>query len=111
LEIALGRKYKDQIALVAPPDIVGISLTLMANKAWGGGDYRKSVETGIAKLAEMAPNAELEPGARSVPSSSGSGGARRGWNARGQLYSGMSQGKLGVAIPSESCSRSITCAW
>jgi len=96
-------KYKDQIALVAPPDIVGISLTLMANKAWGGGDYRKSVETGIAKIAEMAPNV-LSWNPAPDPYTfiiQGQAALGVGWNARGQIYSGQSNGKLAVSIPSE----------
>jgi putative spermidine/putrescine transport system substrate-binding protein len=102
-KVLWDEKYKDQIALVAPPDIVGISLTLMANKTWGGGDYRKSVETGIAKIAEMAPNV-LSWNPAPDPYTfiiQGQAALGVGWNARGQLYSGMSQGKLGVSIPSE----------
>lgn len=94
---------KDRIALVAPPDIVGISFTLMANKAWGGGDYKKSVETGIAKIAEMAPNV-LSWNPAPDPYTfiiQGQADIGVGWNARGQLYSANSNGKLAVAIPSE----------
>ena len=96
-------KYKDRIAVTAPPDIVGISFTLMANKAWGGGDYRKSVETGLAKIAEMAPNV-LSWNPTPDPDTfitQGQAKVAVGWNARGQIYSAASGGKLAVAIPSE----------
>jgi putative spermidine/putrescine transport system substrate-binding protein len=102
-KVLWDNKYKDQIALVAPPDIVGISLTLMANKTWGGGDYRKSVEVGIDKLAEMAPNV-LSWNPAPDPYTfiiQGQAALGVGWNARGQLYAAKSEGKLGVAIPTE----------
>jgi putative spermidine/putrescine transport system substrate-binding protein len=95
--------YKDRIAITAPPDIVGISFTLMANKAWGGGDYRKSVETGIAKIAEMAPGV-LSWSPAPDPYTfviQGQADLAVGWNARGQIYAAGSGGKLAVAIPSE----------
>ena len=96
-------KYKDRIAITAPPDIVGISFTLMANKTWGGGDYRQSVETGIAKIAEMAPrvlswNPTPDPYTFVIQ---GQADLAVGWNARGQFYSAQSSGRLAVAIPDE----------
>jgi putative spermidine/putrescine transport system substrate-binding protein len=96
-------KYKDQIAITAPPDIVGISFTLMANKAWGGKDYRESVETGIAKIAELAPNV-LSWSPAPDPYTfviQGQAALAVGWNARGQLYSAQSGGRLAVSIPDE----------
>ena len=96
-------KFKDRIAVTAPPDIVGISFTLMANKAWGGGDYRKSYETGIAKIAEMAPGV-LSWAPAPDPYTfiiQGQADLAVGWNARGQIYSAASGGKLAVAIPTE----------
>ena len=96
-------QYKDQIAITAAPDIVGIGFTLMANKTFGGGDYRKSVETGLAKVAEMAPNVlswSPAPDAYTFIIQ-GQASLGVGWNARGQIYSAQSEGRLAVAIPSE----------
>jgi putative spermidine/putrescine transport system substrate-binding protein len=96
-------KHKGRMAITAPPDIVGISFTLMANKTWGGGDYRKSVETGIAKIAEIAPDV-LSWAPAPDPYTfviQGQADLAVGWNARGQLYSAKSDGRLAVAIPKE----------
>ncbi len=96
-------KFKDRIAITAPPDIVGISFTLMANKAWGGGDYRTSLETGVARIAELAPNVLTWAPAPDPYTFiiQGQADLAVGWNARAQIYSAGSGGKLAVAIPSE----------
>jgi putative spermidine/putrescine transport system substrate-binding protein len=102
-KVLWDKAYRDQIAVAAAPDIVGISFTLMANKAFGGGDYRQSVETGLAAIAEMAPlvlSWNPTPDAYSFIIN-GTAALGVGWNARGQLYSGLSQGRLAVAIPDE----------
>jgi putative spermidine/putrescine transport system substrate-binding protein len=96
-------KYKDQIAFAGAPDIVGLGFTLIANKIFGGGDYRKSVENGIAAVAKMAPNVlswDPKPDAYTFITN-GTASLGVGWNARGQLYSSKSDGKLAAILPDE----------
>ena len=95
--------YKDQIAVAAAPDIVGIGFTLMANKTFGGEDYRKLVEKGLAAVSEMAPlvlSWNPNPDAYTFIIN-GQASLGVGWNARGQIYSAQSEGKLAVALPDE----------
>ena len=95
-------KYKGQIAIPAAPDIVGIGLTIMANKTFGGDDYRK-LDKGLAALSEMAPNV-LSFNPTPDPYTfiiNGTAALGVGWNARGQLYSSKSDGRLAVALPDE----------
>jgi putative spermidine/putrescine transport system substrate-binding protein len=96
-------QYKDQIAINGVPDIVGVSFLLMANKIFGGDDYRKSTEKGIAAVAKMAPGVlswdpKPDPYAFIINGTSSLG---VGWNARGQLYSAQSGGKLAAVLPEE----------
>ncbi len=95
-------KYKDQIAFAAAPDIVGLSFTIMANKTWGGDNYLK-LDTGINKVAEMAANVlTFDPKPDNYTMiTAGQASLGVGWNARGQLYAGRSEGKLAVALPDE----------
>lgn len=97
------KKYKDQIAFAGAPDIVGLGFTLIANKMFGGTDYTKSVEKGIAAVAEMAPNVlsfDPKPDAYTFIEN-GTASLGVGWNARGQLYSSKSGGKLAAVLPKE----------
>ena len=97
------KKYAGEVILVAPPDIVGIGFTLIANKVFGGTDYRSSTEAGIAAISELAPSVltydpKPDPYAFII---NGQASLGVGWNARGQLYSRQSEGKLAVALPDE----------
>ncbi|MBN8875229.1 MAG: extracellular solute-binding protein [Rhodospirillales bacterium] len=95
--------YDGKIAVQAAPDIVGIALTLIANKVFGGGDYHQSVAAGIDAIAQMAPRVltwDPKPDAYTFLID-GTAALGVGWNARGQTYARQSQGKLGVAIPDE----------
>ncbi len=102
-KVLWDKKYADQIAVAGAPDIVGIGFTLIANKVFGGGDYRSSTEAGIAALAQMAPGVlswDPRPDAYSFIIN-GTAALGVGWNARGQLYSAQSEGRLAVALPDE----------
>lgn len=95
-------KYKDQIAFAAAPDIVGLGFTILANKTWGGTNYLQ-LETGIAKVAEMAPGVlTFDPKPDNYTMIiSGQASLGVGWNARGQLYAARSEGRLAVVLPDE----------
>ncbi|MBN8890227.1 MAG: polyamine ABC transporter substrate-binding protein [Rhodospirillales bacterium 70-18] len=102
-KVMWDKKYKDQIAFAGAPDIVGLGFTLIADKMFGGIDYRKSVEKGIQAVSEMAPNVlswDPKPDAYTFITN-GTTSLGVGWNARGQLYSSQSDGKLAAVLPSE----------
>ena len=95
-------KYKDQIAIPGVPDIVGLGFLMMANKTFGGPDYRQ-LDKGFEAVGNMAPNVltwdpKPDPYAMII---NGTAALGVGWNARGQLYSGQSEGKMAAVLPSE----------
>lgn len=95
--------YKSQIAILGAPDLVGIAFTLVADRLFGGTDYRKSLDKGISALSDLSPSV-LSWDPRPDPYSFITGGTAAlgvGWNARGQLYAQQSGGKLAVAQPDE----------
>lgn len=95
-------KYKDMIAIPGVPDIVGLGFLMMANKTFGGEDY-KSLEKGFEAVAKLAPNVltwdpKPDPYAMII---NGTAALGVGWNARGQLYSAQSEGRMAALLPSE----------
>lgn len=102
-KVLWDKQYAGQIAIPGVPDIVGIGLVLLADKMFGGTDYRQGVEKGIAAMADMAPGV-LTWDPRPDPYSfitNGQATLGVGWNARGQLYSMQSAGKLAAVLPDE----------
>ena len=102
-KVLWDKAYAGQIAIPGVPDIVGVGTVLLANKMFGGGDYRQSVEKGIAAVSDMAPGV-LTWDPRPDPYSfitNGQAALGVGWNARGQLYSMQSGGKLAAVLPDE----------
>ena len=90
------------LAISAPPDIQGLALTVIAERAEGG-DYRKSIDAAIRKLRELAPSVQTfqpNPDGYSLVLS-GVVRVATGWNARAQLYGDQSAGKLGALLPAE----------
>lgn len=101
-KVLWDKKYAGQVAVAGVPDIVGIGLVLIANRMEGG-DYKASTEKGIAAVAEMAPGVlswDPRPDAYSFITN-GQAALGVGWNARGQLYSQQSGGKLAAVLPDE----------
>ena len=95
-------KYKDQIAINGVPDIVGLGFLMMANKTFGGDDYRK-LDKGFEAVANMAPNVlswDPKPDAYTFITN-GTASLGVGWNARGQVYSDQSGGKMAALLPEE----------
>ncbi|MGY6248546.1 extracellular solute-binding protein [Bosea thiooxidans] len=93
---------KGQIALSAPPNIQGLALTAMVEKMEGG-DYRKSIDAAIGKLKELAPGVttfEPNPDGYSLILN-GVAKVATGWNARAQLYSDQTGGKINALLPPE----------
>lgn len=96
------RRHEGRIAMAAAPDIVGLAITLIANRM-AGGDWRQSVERGIASIAEMAPLVQSwdpRPDAFTFIIN-GQSDLGVGWNARAQLYSDQAPGRHAAVQPEE----------
>jgi len=95
-------KYKGQVVIPAPPDIQGLALTILVNRIMGA-DYKKTIDPAIAKLKELAPlvqTFEPKPDQYTLIIN-GTAAIGIGWNARSQLYSDLSKGRLKAVIPEE----------
>ncbi|MGO4571519.1 ABC transporter substrate-binding protein [Microvirga sp. 2TAF3] len=97
------KQYAGKVAIPAVPDIQGTTLTIITDKMAGGSDYKTSVEAGIKKLGELAPNVQTWDPKPDVyaPIANGQASLGIGWNARAQVYADSSGGKLGVVLPKE----------
>ena len=93
---------KGLLALSAPPNIQGLALTAMVAKMEGG-DHTKSIDAAINKLKALAPSVqtfEPNPDGYSLILN-GVVRVATGWNARAQLYSDETNGRIGVVLPPE----------
>lgn len=95
--------FNGKVVIPGVPDIQGLSLVLILNKANGGTDYLKDVDKGIAAMIEIAPNVQTwEPKPEVyAPIVTGQAALGVGWNARAQVNSDVSGGKLKATIPQE----------
>jgi putative spermidine/putrescine transport system substrate-binding protein len=93
---------KGQLAVSAPPNIQGLALTAMVTKMEGG-NHTQSIDPGIKKLRELAPSVQTwEPNPDGYTLIlNGVVRVATGWNARAQLYSDESNGRLRVVLPPE----------
>ncbi|GJD51746.1 Spermidine/putrescine-binding periplasmic protein [Methylobacterium crusticola] len=96
-------RYKGKVAFNGMPDIQGLSLVLILDRARGGTDYLRSVEKGIAAAGEIASNVQTwEPKPEIYPVIvSGQADIGLGWNARAQVNARVSGGKLKAVLPQE----------
>ncbi len=90
-------------AIEAPPNIVGVALTVILNQMNGGTDYLKSTAAGITAMEKIAPGVETwEPQPEVYPLvANGTVAMATGWNARGQSFSDQSGGRLRAVLPKE----------
>lgn len=97
------KKHAGRIAIDAPPNTLGLGLTLIANRMAGGGDYRQSTEKGIALIAEMAPLVQTwDP--KPDPYSAITAGVvdlAIGFNARAQTFSKQTPDRIAAVLPDE----------
>jgi putative spermidine/putrescine transport system substrate-binding protein len=93
---------KGQLAISAPPNIQGLALTAMTTRMEGG-DHSRSIDPGIKKLRELSPSVQTwEPNPDGYTLIlNGVVRVATGWNARAQLYSDESNGRLKVILPPE----------
>lgn len=85
------------------PDIQGLSLVMILDKVNGGGGVATKFEKGIEAMAPIAPNVQTWEPKPDVyaPIVNGQATIGIGWNARSQVNSDTSGGKLKAVIPSE----------
>ena len=94
-------KWKGRIGLSAPPNIQALALTAILAKATTG-DWQKP-DAAFTAMREMAPNVQTfdpQPDGYTLILNDTLGFAT-GWNARAQLFSDRSQGRIGVMLPSQ----------
>lgn len=95
-------QFAGQVVLTAPPDIQGLALTIITNQMEGA-DYTQTIDPAITRLAELAPRVltfDPQPEQYTLVTN-GEGALAVAWNARAQLYSDQSDGRLGVSLPEE----------
>ncbi len=97
------KKYVGKVAFNGMPDIQGLALVLILDKARGGTSYLTNVDKGIAAVGEIAPNVlTWEPKPESYPVIiAGQASLGAAWNARAQVNSDISGGKLKATLPAE----------
>lgn len=54
----IKKEYRGKVAMNGMPNIEGLGLVLILDKARGGTDYMANVDKGIAALGEIAPNVQ-----------------------------------------------------
>jgi putative spermidine/putrescine transport system substrate-binding protein len=93
---------KGLLAVAAPPNIQGLALTAMVTKMEGG-DHARSIDAGIRKLRELSPSVQtFEPNPDGYTLIlNGVVRVATGWNARAQLYSDETNGRLQPVLPPE----------
>jgi len=93
---------KGKVNVVAPPSLLGISLTAITAKMEGE-DYTQSIDKATSKLQQLAPSVQsFAPNPDEYQSViTGQTVIGLGQNARGQYYSDQSNKKIGIAIPKE----------
>jgi len=97
------KKYAGKVAFNGMPDIQGLSLVLILDKARGGTNYLSNVDKGIAAVGEIAPNVLTWDPKPDVYQAIILGQANLGvaWNARSQVNADVSGGKLKATLPVE----------
>jgi putative spermidine/putrescine transport system substrate-binding protein len=93
---------KGKLVFSPAPNVIGIALQLVVNHALGV-DYRGSSDPAIEALKKIAPQVQTwqpnpDPYTMVI---NGTAGMAIGWNARAQLYSDKSEGKLKSIVMAE----------
>lgn len=102
-EALWGKDLTRKVVIPAPPEILGLSLTVIAEKMAGGNDFVASTQKAVARIAELAPNVltfEPKPDPYS-PILTRQALYSVGWNARGQYFSAQPGSNLAAVLPSE----------
>ena len=92
-----------KVGIDAPPNIVGAGLTIALDHDAGGTDYLQSLDRGLDAVKKIAPNvATFDPQPEIYPLVvNGTLAIGPGWNARSQVFSDQSHGRLKAVLPKE----------
>lgn len=102
-EVLADKQFAGKVVIPAMPDIIGLGLTVILDKANGGTDYLANVNKGIEALMKIAPNVQTWDPKPEVyaPVVNGQAALGVGWNARTQLNSKLSGGRIKAVLPKE----------
>jgi len=92
-----------KVVVPAPPEILGLSLTVIAEKMAGGTDFVASTEKATRKLGELSGNVltfEPKPDPY-TPIMTRQALLSVGWNARAQYFSSQPGSNLAAVLPKE----------
>lgn len=94
---------RGKVAIPGVPDIQGLSLVMILDKKNGGTGVESRFARGLEAMAPIAPNVQTwEPRPEVyAPIIAGQATIGVGWNARAQVNSDTSGGKLRAVIPAE----------
>jgi putative spermidine/putrescine transport system substrate-binding protein len=101
-KVLWDKKYDGKIAIPGMPDLTGAGLVFVANHM-DGADYTKTIDPGMASVAEMAPlvlNWDPKPDPYTFVID-GRAALGVGWNARGQIYTDQNPGRIAATLPNE----------
>lgn len=95
--------FKGKVAFTGMPDIIGLSAIAVMDQAASGPGIGGKFEKGVEGMMAVAPNIQTwDPQPEVYPVIiNGQASIGLGWNARAQLNSQLSGGKLKAVIPSE----------
>ncbi|MBL8590359.1 MAG: ABC transporter substrate-binding protein [Methylobacteriaceae bacterium] len=95
--------WKGKVVIPGFPDIQGLSLVMILDKMNKGGGVESKFEKGIEAMAPIAPMVQTwEPKPEVyAPIINGQAAIGIGWNARAQVNSDTSGGKLKAVLPAE----------
>lgn len=94
---------RNKVTVSAPPEILGLALTIVTERMEGGPDFKANTAKAIAKLGELAPNVltfdpKPDPYAPILANQAALG---LGWNARAQYFADQPDSALGATLPKE----------
>ena len=94
--------YRQKVAVMAPPSTLGLNLEAIV-ATMQGEDFTKSTTKAVARLKQLAPNVQTWAPTPDEYQAviTDQVDLSIGQNARGQYYADRSNGKLGVAFPTE----------
>ena len=95
--------YGSRIALTTPPDPLGLAMTVVAAKIFGGRDQAVSLDIGLTTLTRLIPRVAIWNPVPDVYTAIALGDAAIGpvWNARAQNQAAQTPGRFAALIPDE----------
>lgn len=102
--------YGRRIALRTPPDPLGLAMTVVAARLFGGSEQNLSVDIALTALAQLAPRVVAWDPVPDIYTAIATGDADIGpvWNARARIQSASTPGRFAATIPEEGCPYQVT---